>query len=107
MEQAARPAATGPATRWQAEVHVTYKRGVLDPQGEAIRSSLVALGFESVGEVKTGKYLQLELDAPGRDEAAARVEDMCRRLLANPVIEDYRLAVSPVPVAPGGEGGRR
>jgi phosphoribosylformylglycinamidine synthase len=79
---------------WQAEVYVTFKRGVLDPQGEAIRSSLVALGFASVGEVRTGKFMQVRLEAPTQAEAAARVEEMCRRLLANTVIEDYRYEVS-------------
>jgi len=88
---------------WQAEVYVTFKRGVLDPQGEAIRSSLVALGFGGVGDVRTGKYMQIRIDAPSREEAAERLDEMCRRLLANTVIEDYRFELRP---AAGGGAGR-
>lgn len=75
---------------WQAEIYVTFKRGVLDPQGETIRSGLVALGFQSVAGVRVGKYMVVQLAAS--DEAAARsaVDEMCRRLLANPVMEEYR-----------------
>ncbi len=80
---------------WQAEVYVTFKRGVLDPQGEAIRSSLVALGFDSIGQVRVGKYMQLELAAATQDEARVRLDEMCRRLLANTVIEDYHFVVRP------------
>lgn len=79
---------------WQAEIYVTFKRGVLDPQGEAIRSSLRALGFGTVEDVRVGKFMVVKLGAP--DEAAARaaVDEMCRRLLANTVIEDYRFDLS-------------
>ena len=92
---------------WQAEVYVTLKGGVLDPQGEAIRTSLVALGFDSVGEVRVGKYLRVQVDAADAAAAESKVDEMCRRLLANTVIEDYRLAVAPAPAAtPAGGGGR-
>ncbi len=78
---------------WHAEVYVTFKRGVIDPQGETIRSSLVALGFGTVSEVKAGKFMTIKLEAASENDARAQVEDMCRRLLANPVIEEYRFAV--------------
>lgn len=77
----------------RARVHVTLKEGVLDPQGEAVRHALGTLGFEGVGEVRVGKVI--ELDLAGEDRAAARdrVSAMCEQLLANTVIEDYRVEV--------------
>ena len=75
---------------WQAEVYVTFKRGVLDPQGETIRSSLIALGFATVTDVRVGKLMVVKLAAASEAEARVAVEEMCRRLLANPVIEEYR-----------------
>lgn len=71
----------------KARVHVMLKAGVLDPQGEAIRHALGALGFEGVGGVRQGKVI--ELDLAERDEAA--VGEMCEKLLANTVIESYRV----------------
>lgn len=73
----------------RAKVHVTLKKGVLDPQGKVIGHALHALGFEDVGDVRQGKYIELELDETDREKARAAVEDMCRKLLANTVIEDY------------------
>jgi phosphoribosylformylglycinamidine synthase subunit PurS len=76
---------------FQAEVFVTLKPVVNDPQGLTIRAGLHALGFEEVRDVRSGKYLLLTLDAPDREEARARVEAMARTLLANAVIEDFRI----------------
>lgn len=75
----------------KAIVHVTLKSGVLDPQGKAIEHALGGLGFAGVGEVRQGKVI--ELDLAETDEAAARsqVTDMCEKLLANTVIEDYSI----------------
>lgn len=75
---------------WQADIYVTLKKGVLDPQGGAVLRSLGALGYEGVADVRVGKYLQVRLEAADREAAARRVDEMCRRLLANPVIEEYR-----------------
>ena len=75
--------------QWKAKVEVTLKKAVLDPQGAAVEKSLRALGYDEVSEVRVGKYIELNLEANDREEAAARVEDMSRRLLSNPVIEDY------------------
>lgn len=72
-------------------VHVTLKEGVLDPQGQTIETSLHSLGFTEVEEVRTGKTIELLLD--NHDNVEARVQDMCTKLLANPVIEDYRVNV--------------
>lgn len=77
----------------RAHVFVTLKRGVLDPQGKAIEHSLHALGFEEVQEVRLGKYVDLQLQDADRDAAAKRLDEMCRQLLANGVIEDYRYEI--------------
>jgi phosphoribosylformylglycinamidine synthase PurS subunit len=72
-----------------ARVIITPKRGVLDPQGKAIASSLHALGFGEVGDVRMGKYLEIRLSGDG-EAAAGRVRQMCEKLLANGIIEDFR-----------------
>jgi phosphoribosylformylglycinamidine synthase len=77
----------------KARIHVSLKPGVLDPQGKAIGNALQALGFTGVGEVRQGKLIELELADTDRTAARARVEDMCRQLLANPVIENYRIEI--------------
>ncbi len=78
----------------KARITVTLKNGVLDPQGRAIASALHALGFGNVEDVRQGKLIEVELKAA--DEAAAREEldAMCRQLLANTVIENYRVELS-------------
>ena len=72
----------------KARVHVMLKDGVLDPQGEAVRHALLGLGFDEVGGVRQGKVIELDL-AEGTGEEAVR--DMCEKLLANTVIESYRI----------------
>ncbi len=81
---------------WMAKVHVTLKPVVLDPQGQAVQGGLKSLGFDSVQSVRAGKYLEIKLDAPDKAEAERLVKEMCVKLLANPVIEDYRLEVAPI-----------
>ncbi len=75
----------------KARIKVTLKNGVLDPQGKAIENALEGLGFDGVDNVRQGKFLELELDES--DEATARtaVEQMCEKLLANTVIENYEI----------------
>ena len=75
----------------KARVHITLKSGVLDPQGKAIEHALGNLGFDDVQDVRQGKYIELELANTDRDAAADRVESMCEKLLANTVIENYRI----------------
>ncbi len=75
----------------RAVVHVSLKQGVLDPQGQAVQLALNGLGFESVERVRQGKYLEIELAETDPAAAQAEVERMCERLLANPVIETYRI----------------
>ncbi|MBA2325550.1 MAG: phosphoribosylformylglycinamidine synthase subunit PurS [Actinobacteria bacterium] len=82
------------SVRFEARVEITHLPGILDPQGATIERALPALGYDNVSDVRVGKSIRLVLDAD--DEAAARdqVEEMCRRLLANPVIEAYEIALS-------------
>lgn len=77
----------------KAHVVVTLKPGVLDPQGRAISRSLSSLGFAEVGDVRLGKYLEIELTGTSRPELMARVEEMCQKLLANPVTEQFRFEI--------------
>jgi phosphoribosylformylglycinamidine synthase PurS subunit len=74
----------------KATVLVRPKAGILDPQGEAVESSLRHLGF-SVGDARVGRVIDLEIDATTAEEARAQVERMCERLLANPLIESYAI----------------
>jgi phosphoribosylformylglycinamidine synthase len=81
--------------RWQAEVHVRLRPGIADPEGQTIAGGLRSLGFDSVLDVRSGKLLRLGFDAADRTSAEATVAEMCRRLLANPVMEtaDWELHV--------------
>ena len=81
----------------RARVHIMLRSGVLDPQGNAIRSALHALGFTGVEGVRQGKYIELDLDETDPDDAEARVRRMCEALLANTVIETYRVDIVPDP----------
>jgi phosphoribosylformylglycinamidine synthase len=76
-----------------ARVYVTLKPTVNDPQGLTIKGGLHSLGFETVEDVRAGKYLELRLDGSDRSAAEAQVTEMCRKLLANPVIEDFRYEI--------------
>jgi phosphoribosylformylglycinamidine synthase len=75
----------------KARVFVTLKNGVLDPQGKAIGHALNGLGFPSVGEVRQGKLIELELAETDADKAKADIKAMCEKLLANTVIEKYEI----------------
>jgi len=73
----------------EAQIHVTLKRSVLDPQGDTVKSALATLGFPAVEDCRVGKFLVLRLTERDPARAKRQVEEMCRKLLANPVIEDY------------------
>ena len=73
-----------------AKVHITLKPTVNDPQGRTVMGGLKSLGFESVSDVRAGKYLEVKLQEADQSEAEKQVKDMCDKLLANPVIEEYR-----------------
>ncbi len=76
-----------------ARVYVTLKPTVNDPQGLTIKGGLKSLGFEAVDSVRAGKYMEIRLDAASEEEAKSSVTEMCKKLLANPVIEDFRFEV--------------
>jgi phosphoribosylformylglycinamidine synthase len=73
----------------KARIKITLKYGVLDPQGKAIENALASLGFDGVGDVRQGKYIELDLAETDEANARAQVERMCKDLLANTVIENY------------------
>jgi phosphoribosylformylglycinamidine synthase len=78
----------------KARVYVMLKTGVLDPQGEAVRHALGALGFDGVAGVRQGKVIELELTTTDKAAAEAEVKEMCEKLLANTVIESYQIELS-------------
>ena len=77
----------------KARVHITLKTGVLDPQGKAIAHALGALGFD-VDDVRQGKYIEIDLKDTDPATAKSRVEQMCQRLLANTIVEDYKVELT-------------
>lgn len=77
----------------RVKIFVSLKQGVLDPQGKTIERSLHTFGYDEVRDVRVGKFLEIEVDIASREGAEARVREMCDKLLANPVIEDYRFEI--------------
>jgi phosphoribosylformylglycinamidine synthase len=77
----------------KAKVYITLKKGVLDPQGKAVMGALSALAFNEVKDVRVGKFMELELEDTTKEEAEKKVSEMCEKLLANTVIEDYRVEI--------------
>jgi len=78
----------------KARVMVTLKKGVLDPQGQAIEGALGGLGFSGVGAVRQGKVFDIELDQTDPEKARRQLTEMCEKLLANTVIEDYAIDIN-------------
>ncbi len=76
-----------------AEVYVTLKPSILDPQGSAVGSTLSDLGYTEIHEVRVGKYLTLNFEAQDQERAQQQLNELCQRILSNPVIEDYRFKV--------------
>jgi len=77
----------------KAHVFVTMRKGVLEPQGRAVARSLNDLGYSTVKDVRIGKFIEVELDLDDRERALKLLDEICRKLLANPVIEDYRFEI--------------
>ena len=77
----------------KARITVTLKSGVLDPQGKAIEGALAGLGFSGANHVRQGKVIEMKLDETDEAAARAKVEDMCKKLLANPVMENYAIEI--------------
>ena len=78
----------------KAKVHITLKPGVLDPQGKAVQHALGSLEFSGVDEVRQGKYIEIDLAETDAERARSQVDDMCKKLLANTVIENYSIDIS-------------
>jgi phosphoribosylformylglycinamidine synthase subunit PurS len=91
--------------KWLANIRVTLKPVVNDPPGLAIRDALHNLGYDGVRAVRSGKYLQAYLSADNQDDAQRMVNSICERLLANPVIEDYRFDIEPIDQFPTSDEG--
>jgi phosphoribosylformylglycinamidine synthase PurS subunit len=88
---------------FKASVYVTPKAGVVDPQGAVVERALPALGHAGAKNVRIGRYITLDVQGGDADQVKAEVDDMCRRLLANPIIEDYRFEIFPVEGTAGEE----
>ena len=76
-----------------ARIHITLKKDVLDPQGKVIANSLSNLGFEGIQSVRQGKYIEIMLDGNDKNSATIKLSEMCEKLLANLVIEDYSVEI--------------
>jgi phosphoribosylformylglycinamidine synthase len=74
----------------RAKIHVTLKAGILDPQGKAIEHALGSLGFTNAANVRVGKYMEVDVNEPDKAKAEVQVKQMCEKLLANTIIEEYR-----------------
>ena len=74
----------------KAKIHVTLKQGILDPQGKAIEHALDSLGFKNTGNVRVGKYMEVDVKETDKTKAEAQVKQMCEKLLANTIVEEYR-----------------
>lgn len=77
----------------KAKVYVTLKKGVLDPQGRAVMGALKSMDFGEVKDVRIGKYMELELEGGSRETEEKRLREMCEKLLANTVVENYRIEI--------------
>lgn len=75
------------------KIYISLKKGVADPQGATIKHALESLGYEGVEKVKTGKYFQIELNIEDKKKIKRQVEDMCEKILVNPVIENFKYQV--------------
>jgi len=83
--------------KFKGKVVITLKPGVFDPQGLTIKNALHTLGYWEAEEVKTGKYFEIDIDSVDRETAQKHLDDMCDRLLSNPVIEKYSFIVETIP----------
>ena len=78
-------------SRFRIAVHIVPRQGILDPQGKAVSDALHTLGFGGVKEARVGRYIVLDVDAADKRTAGDRVKEMCQKLLANPVTEDFEI----------------
>ena len=78
---------------FEAKIYITFKEGVVDPQGITIKEALESLGYKGISDVRMGKYIQMRLNPQDKERAESDLRQMCAKLLANPVIEDYRYEI--------------
>jgi len=78
---------------WSVKINIELKKGVLDAQGKTTHKALHTLGFHNVKEVRVGKLIELQIEGDTREEVGAQVQDMCKKLLSNPVIEDFKYEI--------------
>lgn len=76
-----------------AKITVTLRKSILDPQGKAVRHGAHSLGYTAIDDIRIGKFIEMKIDAPSETEARRVTEEICRKLLANPVMEDFRYTV--------------
>ena len=76
-----------------AKIYITLKKDVLDPQGSVIANSLKSLGFNNIADVRQGKFIEIKLDSENKEAADKQLNEMCEKLLANLVIEDYKIEI--------------
>ena len=76
-----------------AKIYITLKKDVLDPQGSVIANSLKSLGFNNITDVRQGKFIEIKLDSENKETANKQINEMCEKLLANLVIEDYKVEI--------------
>tara|TARA_Y100000768_G_scaffold212352_1_gene159969 strand:- start:1575 stop:1814 length:240 start_codon:yes stop_codon:yes gene_type:complete len=76
-----------------AKIYITLKKDVLDPQGSVIANSLKSLGFKGIDDVRQGKYIEIKLNTQNKETALKKVNEMCEKLLANLIIEDYKVEI--------------
>jgi len=81
---------------YKAKIYITLKEGILDPQGKAVMSSLISLGYDETEDVRVGKFIEVYLQVEQITEAEERVNEMCKKLLANTVIENYSYQIEEV-----------
>jgi len=77
----------------KAKIIITPKKAVLDPQGKTVQDALQHMGYQGVGAVHVGKYLEIELSGSDKDAARKQIDEACHKFLSNPVIEDYKLEI--------------
>ena len=80
----------------KAKIHVTLKKVILDPQGSAVQKALLSMGYAEVADVRLGKYMEVVLNSDDQEQAEKQVQEMCQKLLVNPVIEEFTFAVEEV-----------
>ena len=79
-----------------AKITVTLRKSILDPQGKAVLHGSHSIGFDAIKDIRIGKYIEIKIDAPAEAEARRIAEETCQKLLANPVMEDYRYTVEQI-----------